>query len=114
MLAILLLVVGPLRKSPSEPATVFMQSLRGPDAPAQVTAGRPAVLIFDIVPAARVNNYEARIVNPVGIEILAPEVFSKDGRLAVRVDRLLPGSYWVRVSRADTHEPIAEYGLRSK
>jgi hypothetical protein len=114
VVAILLLVVGPFRKPPTAPATVVMQSLRGPDAPAQVTAGRPALLVFDIVPTAGVNEYEARIVNPVGVEILAPKVSSKDGRLAVLVDRLPPGSYWVRVFRTDNREPIAEYGLRAR
>ncbi|MBZ5621653.1 MAG: zf-HC2 domain-containing protein [Acidobacteriia bacterium] len=113
-LAILLSVVGPFRKPPTAPATVVMQSLRGPDAPAQVTAGRPAWLVFDIVPTAGVNVYEARIVNPLGIEILRAEVSSKDGHLAALVDRLPPGSYWVRVSRSDNREPIAEYGLRAK
>jgi hypothetical protein len=91
-----------------------MQSLRGPDAPAQVAAGRPALLVFDIVPTAGVNDYEARIVNPVGIEIFAAEVSSKDGRLAVLVGRLPPGSYWVRVLRRDSREPIAEYVLRAR
>jgi Putative zinc-finger len=119
MVAILLLVVGPFRnvgpvRKPTAPAPVFMQSLRGPDAPAQVTAGRPALLVFDIVPPAGVNDYEARIVNPVGIEILAARVFSKDGRLAVLADRLPPGSYWVRVFRTGNSEAIAEYGLRAR
>jgi hypothetical protein len=96
------------------PATVLMQSLRGPDAPAQVAAGRPALLVFDLVPSPGVNEYEARIVNPVGVEILAAKVSSKDGRLAVLVERLPPGSYWVRVFRSDNREPIAEYGLRAR
>jgi hypothetical protein len=112
--AILLLVVGTFRKPPTAPAMVFLQSLRGPDAPAQVTAGRPALLVFDIVPPAGVNDYEARIVNPVGIEILAAPVFAKDGRLAVLVHRLPPGSYWVRVFRTGNREPIVEYGLHAR
>jgi hypothetical protein len=114
VLAILLLVAGPFRKLPLAPATVFMQSLRGPDAPAQVTAGRPAWLVFDMVPAAGVSEYQARIVNPVGVEILAARISSKDGRLAVLVERLPKGSYWVRVFRTDSREPIAEYGLRAR
>lgn len=112
--SILLLVAGPFHKRPTEPAAVFMQSLRRPDAPAQVAAGRPALLVFDIVPAAGVNHYEARIVNTVGTEILAVEVSPKGGRLAVLVDRLPPGSYWVRVFQTDNQEPIAEYGLRAR
>jgi DNA-binding response OmpR family regulator len=114
VLASLLLVVGTIRKPPTAPAMVFLQSLRGPDAPAQVTAGRPALLVFDIVPPAGVNDYEARIVSPVGIEILAAPVFAKDGRLAVLVHRLPPGSYWVRVFRTGNREPIVEYGLRAR
>jgi predicted anti-sigma-YlaC factor YlaD len=114
VLAILLLVAGPFHKPPMAPATVFLQSLRGPDAPAQVTTGRPALLVFDIVPTAGVNEYEARIVNPVGVEILAAAVSLKDGHLAVLVDRLPPGSYWVRVFRKDNGDPLAEYGLRAR
>lgn len=114
MLAVLLLVAGPFRKPPMAPATVLMQSLRGPEAPPQVAAGQPALLVFDIVPTAGVNDYEARIVNRVGVEILAAKVSSKDGRLAVLVDRLARGSYWVRVFRTDSREPIAEYGLRAR
>ena len=110
--SILFLVAGPSRKPLAAPATVFMQSLRRPDAPVQVTGGRPAWLVFDIVPPAGVNNYEARFVNPAGMEMLAAKVSPKDGRLAVLVDRLPAGSYWVRVFRTDDHDPIAEYGLR--
>ena len=120
--AILLFVAGPFHKPPIAPATVFLQSLRGPDAPAQVTPGRPALLVFDIVPAAGVNEYEARIVNPVGVELLSAPVSLKDGRLAVLVDSLSPGSYWVRVYRTPAgsaretgnRDPIAEYGLRAR
>ena len=110
VLAVLLLVVGPLR-TPYPTATVFMQSLCcGPIA--QVRAGRPTLLVFDIVPTAGVR-YSARIVNPVGVEILAAEVSSKNGHLAVLVDKLPAGSYWVRVFRTDHPQPIAEYGLRA-
>jgi hypothetical protein len=91
-----------------------MQSLRGPDAPAEVNAGRSVLLVFDIDPAAEANEYKARIVNPVGAEVLAAEVSSKDGRPAVLVDRLPPGSYWARVFRTGDREPIAEYGLRAR
>lgn len=114
MLAILLVVAGPFGKPPMAPATVLMQSLRGPEAPPHVAAGQPALLVFDIVPTAGVNDYEARIVNPLGVEILVAEVSFKDGRLAVLVDRLPRGSYWVRVFRTNNREPIAEYGLRAR
>ena len=67
---------------------------------------------FDIVPMTGVDQYEARIVNPVGRKIFAAKAVPKDGRLAVLVDRLPAGSYWVRVFRTDDHDPIAEYGLR--
>ena len=104
VVAILLLLTGPLGKPPTALATVFMQSLRGPEASAQISAGKTALLVFDIVPAAGVY-YESRIVNPVGAEILVSKVSVKDGRLAALVDRLSPGSYWVRLYRADDHEP---------
>jgi len=113
MLAILLLLKGPFDGTPTAPAPVLMQALRGPEASAEVTAGKRALLVFDLVPAAGVN-YEARIVNPVGAEIRASKVSTKDGHLAAVVERLLPGSYWVRVYRTDAPEPLTEYGLRAR
>lgn len=114
MLSILLLLVWPFRKPATVPATVFMQSLRGPEASAQVVAGKPAFLAFDIAPTSGANQYEARIVNPVGTEILTAKVFSRDGRPTVLLHGLPPGSYWVRIYRIEDREEIAEYGLQAK
>lgn len=111
---IVFLLAEPFGKPLTAPETVFMQSLRGPEASAQIRAGKPALLVFDIAPAASVNQYEARVVNPVGTQILASKVSLKDGRIAVLVSRLPAGSYWVRIYRTDDREPIAEYGLRSR
>ena len=110
-LAVLLLMAVPHRP-PVPPATVFLQSLRGPETPAQIAAGRPALLVFDLAPAAKVNEYEARVVNPVGIEIVTAAVSMQNGHLAVLLDKLPQGTYWVRVFRTDSRDPIAEYGLR--
>jgi hypothetical protein len=112
--ALLIVLGGTLRKSPMAPATVMMHSLRGPDAPAEVAAGQPAWLVFDIVPAGAVKEYKALVVNTVGVEMLAAKVSLNNGRLAVLVNRLPAGSYWVRVFRDDHTEPIAEYGLLAK
>ena len=114
MLAILFFAAGPLHKTPVTPATVFMQSLRGPDAPAKIAADRPALLVFDIVPDAAGNGYEAQIVNLVGVQIAAARVSPKDGRLAALVEPLPRGSYWVRVLQTGNSEPIVEYGLRAE
>jgi hypothetical protein len=94
------------------PAIVTMQSLRGPESPARVEAGRPAILVFDIETATS-GSYEARVVDLSGNEIQKPRTASQDGRLTVPLEGLSKGSYWVRVYRAGESDPIAEYGLQA-
>lgn len=96
------------------PATVWTQSLRGPEASARITAGKPALLVFDITPDAGPDEYDGQIVNLLGHEILSARATSKDGHLAVLVRKLPKGSYWVRIYRKNNREPIGEYGLQSE
>ena len=106
-----LLVVVSLRDRPAvAPATVFLQSLRGPDKSAQIAAGKPAVLVFDSSPAAD-EECEVTIVDSLGTEILKPTTSERDGRVAVSLGKLSKGSYWVRLKRKDSGQLIAEYGL---
>ena len=52
--ALVLLLVSPAsrRLSKPQPATVLMQSLRGPEEQAQIAKGSPSLLIFDVpIPA---------------------------------------------------------------
>ena len=113
-LATFFVVEAPFRRSLVPPATVYLQSLRGPDTAAQIARGRSALLAFDLIPEAGTSGYVVRIVNPVGNQIATAVVALKDGRLTALVDGLPPGSYWVRIFRADSPDPLAEYGLRVK
>lgn len=104
------LVVTRREPSPLAPAIVSMQAMRGPEAPAEIDAGRPAILVFDIDAAD--GSYEAQIVDTTGKEALRSATTSREGRLSVSAGRLSKGSYWVRVYRSGGGEPIVEYGLR--
>jgi hypothetical protein len=115
MVAALLLVISVQLRTPSvAPATVWMHSLRGPEAAARIVAGKPAVLIFDITPNSGPDEYDGQIVNLVGDEIFTAHATPKDGHLAVLVRKIPKGSYWVRIYRKSSREPIAEYGLRAE
>jgi anti-sigma factor RsiW len=107
-----LVVVTRREGSPVAPAIVSMQSLRGPEAPARVDAGRPAILVFDIETSAP-GSYEARLVDRQGNEVRKARTAAQDGRLAVPLEGLPTGSYWVRVYRTGESDPIAEYGLQA-
>jgi anti-sigma factor RsiW len=109
--ALVLLIVGQQR-TPTAPAVVFLQSLRGPEASAQIAAGKPAILVFDIDRTARAS--EVQVVDTVGTEVLKAPASVKDGQLALNIPKLAKGSYWVRVYRGDKREIIAEYGLQAR
>ena len=110
----LLLISGkhPYTKTP--PATVFMQSLRGPESHAQVASGRPCVLIFDVPVLPPRADYEIEIVDTAGNEILDADAIVKETRLTLQVEKLAHGAYWVRVYRRQpARELVAEYGLQA-
>jgi Putative zinc-finger len=111
--ASVLLIVVHRNEPVAVPTTVFLQSLRGPDSATQVRAGKPAFLVFDLSPAARREAHEARVVDPLGAEILKASVSTQEDRAAVFVDKLRKGSYWIRLYRRDG-ELIAEYGLEAR
>jgi hypothetical protein len=104
------LMVTRREPSPMAPAIVSMQAMRGPEAPAEMEAGRPANLDFDV--EAGDGSYDAQIVDVAGKEALRSATTSREGRLSVSTGRLSKGSYWVRVYRVGGSEPIVEYGLR--
>ena len=67
--AVVLIVAG--HKAPAvAPATVFLQSLRGPERVCKIDAGKPAVLVFDISRLPDGQEYDATIVDSLGAEIL--------------------------------------------
>jgi hypothetical protein len=96
------------------PATVFMRSLRGPEAVAAITAGKPVRLVFDLTPTGAVRDYEVRVVDLLGTQVLAIPVEFNNGQLSVLIRTLGVGSYWARVYRRANSELIAEYGLRAE
>jgi len=110
--SVLLLVSTEFRKSPVPVATVAMQAARGPEAAPAIAAGKPARLVFDLVPDGTARDYQIQIVNPLGAEVLSSPAQSNGGRLSLLVRKLEPGSYWVRIHRGANHELLAEYGLR--
>lgn len=94
------------------PATVLMQSLRGPEAGGRTRAGSPALLVFDAPEnSAAASGYRAVVVDVRGKEIFATAAEWKDGKLTAQVHALRRGSYWVRLYGAPANEPIAEYRL---
>jgi hypothetical protein len=96
------------------PATVFMHSLRGPEAVVPITAGKPVRLIFDLTPAGDIRDYEVQIVNLLGTQVLASPVEFNHGQVSVLLQKLGAGSYWARIYQRGNSEPIAEYGLRAE
>jgi anti-sigma factor RsiW len=109
-----LLTFVEFRTPPMTPATVFMQSLRGPEAVAGITAGKPVRLVFDLTPTGAARDYQVQILNLLGTQVLAIPVELKNGRLSVLIQKLGFGSYWVRIYHRANGEPIAEYGLRTE
>jgi hypothetical protein len=95
------------------PATLFMQSLRGPGAAAHIVSDRPYRLVFDL-PVQTTVDYKVDIVDEVGNRILTIRAEVRNGQLLVPLEKLERGSYWVRVFRAQPDKQlVAEYGLRS-
>jgi anti-sigma factor RsiW len=112
---LILLITGDSHHAKLSPAILLMESLRGPEAAAEMASSTPSLLVFDV--AAQVNpaDYEIVIVDAVGAEVLKKRAEVRDGRLAVLVERLARGSYWVRLYRRQpAWELFAEYSLRAE
>ena len=107
-----LLFTGDAHHAKLQPAILLMQSLRGPEAAAEMSSSKPVLLVFDLAVQANPLDYEVQIVDPVGNEVLKKGTELRDGRLAVLIDRLARGSYWVRLYRQQS-ELTVEYHLRA-
>jgi hypothetical protein len=107
------LIVSRFSSSSGVPATVLLQSLRGPEASAVIAPRKPALLLFDL-PSLDTSAYDVEVVDDNGGRVLNPVVRLQDGHLSVLVSKLPAGSYWVRVYRRSSHELIVEYGLKAK
>lgn len=94
-------------------AVVVMESLRGTDSNTRISAGKPALLIFDLVSPQAAGNYRMQILNQAGASVLETETSLRDGRLAASVRRIARGDYWVRLYRRDNNELLGEYSLRA-
>jgi hypothetical protein len=112
--SVLLFISVEFRKAPVAIATVSMQALRGPEAVPAIAAGKPARLVFDLLPAGTAQDYQIQIVNALGTQVLSSPAESNDGHLSLLVRKIEFGSYWVRIYRTDTRELIAEYALRAE
>jgi hypothetical protein len=107
-------VVQPTRTI-GAPATVMMQSLRGPEAGAHIVHGKPYSFVFDVDSVVAGAGYEVEIVDRAGNRITRAKAVIRAGRLTASVDRLARGSYWVRVYRGpDSGDLVAEYGLQAE
>ena len=112
---ILLLVTGEPRLSNPQPATVLMQSLRGPEEQAQIAKGSPSLLIFDVPIPATHPSYEVEVVDTAGRQILKGDGIVKDDRLAFPIRKLAAAAYWVRIyQKQPARALVAEYGLQAK
>ena len=106
------LILGERQDTKLPPAMLFMQSLRGPGAAAHIVSARPYRLVFDLPVQATVD-YEVEIVDEVGGGILRIRAEVRNGQLTVPLEKVVRGSYWVRVYRAPDRQVVAEYGLRA-
>ena len=118
-LLILLITGDYYHGSKVQPAVLLLQSLRGPEDGAKMASARPYLLVldaaFDAAVQANRPDYDIEIVNAVGDKVLKKSAEVRDGHLAVLVEGLARGSYWVRVYHKRTGpELLAEYGLRAE
>jgi hypothetical protein len=112
---LILLITGDSHHAKLSPAILLMESLRGPEAAAEMASSKPSLLVFDVAAPANPADYEIEIVDAAGNEVLKRSAEVRDGRLAVLVERLARGSYWVRVYRTQpAKELLAEYSLRAE
>jgi len=92
--AVFSLIFVKFRKSPVAPATVLMHALRGPEAAAAISVGNPARLVFDLTPTGTGRDYEVRIVNLLGTQVLAIPVEFNDAHLNILIKKLVEAKVW--------------------
>jgi len=95
-----------------EPAILFLQPLRGPEAGAEAEADRPLILVLNLQ-AETTGGYAAEIVDGDGEQVSWAQPELLEGRLSVKSPGLDAGDYWVRLyHRRPEFEQIHEYRLR--
>jgi hypothetical protein len=111
----LLLISGAPQVVRPQPAILMMQSLRGPEAKAQMARGTPGLLVFDVPLLPGRPDYEIEVVDTAGNPILKGAATVKEEQLTFRIEKLAPAAYWVRVyQKQPTRVLVAEYGLQAK
>src|SRR5215471_4417347 len=114
MLLIFLNVRAP-RAIPGAPATVILESMRGPESSAHIASGRPYLLMFDVAPSEIGADLEVEVVDSAGNPVLTARGEQRNGRVTASITKLARGSYWVRVYRKSSAlEIIAEYALEAQ
>jgi hypothetical protein len=80
-----------------------------------MVAGHPGLLTFDVPVEPGQRDYRVEIVDTGGSQVLRGQAQVKEDHLTFRIERLVPGAYWVRVYRKQPdRELVAEYGLLAK
>jgi anti-sigma-K factor RskA len=112
---LILMITGGYHHAKLEPTFLLMQSLREPDAEAEMVSATPTLLISEVAAQASPPDYEIEIVDTLGNEVLKRGAEIRNGRIAVLVEKLTRGSYWVRVyDKGPGRELLVEYSLQAK
>lgn len=107
---------GVPRLGEAAPATVLLESARGVDGAggARAPAGRPLVLQLDLTALPRLPSYALELVDWRGRRVLASAVPWDGGQLSLRVGKLAPGRYWIRLrDPSSPKELLREFGLEA-
>jgi hypothetical protein len=103
-----------LRGAPS--ATVWLESARGMPgvSGARAPADRPLVLQLQLTELPRLPSYAVELVDWQGRPLLASAVPWEGGQASLRVGKLAPGRYWIRVyNPSPPRELLREFGLET-
>ncbi len=90
--------------------TVVLRATRGIGVASGVPAGKPVQLGLDVSDLPRLPIYRVTVVDAGGAERWSGAVHAPDAQATVRVPRMSPGVYFVRVY-GDAGALLREYGL---
>lgn len=109
---VVLAVVIPLQVREGPPATILLQSLRGPESTVQTSSHQPLRLVFD-VPASDAGRVQ--IVDLAGKQVAETVAEDASGAAVAKVEGLPQGSYWVRLyARSNPADLLSEYALKAR
>jgi anti-sigma factor RsiW len=93
-------------------ATVELQTLRGPEAPAVAPAGASLNLRLSLRGLDTLNPLRIEVADASGNIVMKTDAQRADGLAVAKVDSLASGVYWVRLYSGD--ELLREYGLNAR